>query len=137
MKTRTRGVADTVAVTLLVFVAVILTTLAYVYIVNYVTAQLSNLEKRVPEFFSIESICMKGVFLHIYVRNYGKVPVKITEVDIFKYGGQLVRKYFVSVDVEPGEVEEIVVCAPLNKGTYIVEVVSETGHKASTIFTVR
>ena len=132
-----RGVSPAVAVALLVVVAVILVIVVYSGVSKYVTTQMSQLKPRPLSRIRIEVVKYRGVYLHIYVRNLSKYDVVVKYLKIESVDGSYTAIYRVDTVIPAEEVKEIVVCAPLSKGTYVLTVETDDGYEVGTYVAIR
>jgi len=128
---RSKGVSYTLSVVLYCLVAVILVLTVFAFVSSFVQTQLSAIPKVFNQFVRIEAVCYKDSALYIYVRNIGKVSAHLVQVIVYKEGEEVQFIKDIDVVVKPNEVALVKICKHLPEGSYIVEVVTETGFKAS------
>ncbi len=138
-----KGIEPLVAAILLIAISIIVALAIYTWLSGYVQSTMSKAEGYVMyEAITIDAVNYSSTLntVSMYVRNIGSVPVNISAAYVLDESGSIVcSNTKLTVKLEPNEVQKInVSCSSsLASGTYLARVVTATGVKAETWFTVR
>lgn len=125
-----KGISDTIAILLLIVVAVAASVVLYMWITGYNLPSQSQ-EKALQSMLKIEAVEVEDDKLKVYVRNIGEFRAQIDTIYILSPSQTIITKltpFEAPVEVEPGELVILVATSPVElDGNYLIQIGSTKG----------
>jgi len=125
-----KGISDTIAILLLIVVAVAASVILYMWITGYNLPSQSQ-EEALQSMLKIEAVEVEDDKLKVYVRNIGEFRVQIDTIYILSLSQTIITKltpFEAPVEIEPGELAILVATSPVElDGNYLIQIESTKG----------